>query len=190
MTEGRSELAAIRLIGRSALPCGVQHTPQESLRGNRDEHFDQREYNRATRVHWTIPMYPFNSSSTRNKLLTACVQSPMREEEKWQRENHRTSQCPKEEFKPNPESEETFGERTASAERETLLDKLALRSGGNHQVAQGTKDQPRRLVFHSGEARRSRPAKSTRPVHRPRPDPHRRQSANGHFETSGILNWL
>jgi hypothetical protein len=137
----------------------VQLTPQESQNGNRDEHFDQREYDRATRVHWTIPTYVFNSSSTRNKLLTAFVQSPTGAEEKWQRENNWASECPKEEFKPNPESEETFRELTARAERERLLDEIALlRSGGNHQADQGTKDQPRRLVFHSGEARRSRPA--------------------------------
>src|ERR1700728_1820703 len=124
-------------------------------------------------------MYLFNSSSTRNKLLTACAQSPIGEGEKWQGDNNRASECraPKRSSNPNPESEETFRERTASAEHERLLDELALRSGGNHEAAQGTKDQPRRLVFHSGEARRARPAQSTRPVYRPRPDPHRRQPA-------------
>jgi hypothetical protein len=100
-------------------------------KANRDKYFDQREYDRATRVHWTIPAYVFNSSSTRNELLTAFVQSPMGAEEKWQRENNQANECPKEEFKPNPESEETFRELTARAERERLLDELALRSGGS-----------------------------------------------------------
>jgi hypothetical protein len=52
-----------------------------TVKANRDEHFDQRECDRATWVQWTIPMYPFNSSSTRKKLVAACVQSPMREQE-------------------------------------------------------------------------------------------------------------
>jgi hypothetical protein len=40
----------------------VQRTPQKSQNGNRDEYFDQREYDRATRVRWTIPTYLFNSA--------------------------------------------------------------------------------------------------------------------------------
>jgi hypothetical protein len=56
------------------------------------------------------------------------------------------------EIKPNPESEKELSEREAIAEREKLLDELALlRSGGSHQASQGTKDETRKLVFHSGE---------------------------------------
>jgi hypothetical protein len=99
LNDGRAvELAAVRLIGRISCVTGLCHEACSALRkspqkGNRDEHFDQREYDRATRIHWTIPTYLLNSSSTRNKLLTACVQSPMGEEEKWQRENNRASEC-------------------------------------------------------------------------------------------------
>jgi hypothetical protein len=108
LNDGRAaELAAVRLIGRISCVTGLCHVVSSALRkspqkGNRDEHFDQREYDRATRVHWTIPTYLSNSSSTRNKLLTACVQSPMVEEEKWQRENNRASECRSPKKSSNP----------------------------------------------------------------------------------------
>jgi hypothetical protein len=55
----RSELTAVRLMGRISCVTGHSATglathPARVPKGDRDEHLD-REYDRATRVDWTIP---------------------------------------------------------------------------------------------------------------------------------------
>jgi hypothetical protein len=86
------------------------------------------EYDRATRVRWSIPTYVFHSSSTRNKLLT-CLRAIADGDENEQQALN-ANDC-------------SMNSRCAQAAITRLL-----------------KEQrsTRRLLFRSGEAKRSRPA--------------------------------